>query len=117
VKFNHTFDWGVHPGTGRKFSFDFVVDKIIIELDGDQHFVQVGKWTAPEVTRDRDVIRMKQSHENGFTTIRILQRDVSFNKFDWKTELLEAISTGQNVFICKNGEYDEMQTQLELYRI
>lgn len=117
VKFNHTFDWGVHPGTGRKFSFDFVVDKIIIELDGDQHFVQVGKWTPPEVTRARDIIRMKQSHENGFTTIRILQRDVSFNKFDWKTELLEAISTGQNAFICKNGEYDEMQTQLDLYRI
>jgi len=111
VQFNKKFDWGVHPETGRKFSFDFVIDKIIIELDGDQHFIQVSTWTAPEVTKSRDIIRMRQSRENGFTTIRILQRDVSLNKYDWKSELLRAVNNvihGQNVFLCKNGEYDHM---------
>lgn len=113
VKFNFKFDWGVHPDTNRQFMFDFVLSNIIIELDGDQHFIQVSKWKSPEVTRKRDLIRMKQSMENGYSTIRILQRDVYFNKYDWKTALLNAISAGQNAFLCENGEYDEMQTQLE----
>lgn len=116
VKFNHKFDWGIHPGTGKNFRFDFVIDKIIVELDGDQHFVQVGNWKPPEETRARDLIRMNQSLENGFRTVRILQRDVYYNKYDWKTEILEAIKncvSGQNAFLCKNGEYDEMISQLK----
>jgi very-short-patch-repair endonuclease len=116
VKFNHKFVWGVHPGTGKKFRFDFVIDNIIVELDGDQHFIQVGKWTPPEVTRARDLIRMNQSRENGFTTIRILQRCVYYSRYDWKSDLLEAInsiSPGQDIFLCKNGEYDEMIAQLK----
>ena len=106
VKFNVPFDWGVHPGTGRKFRFDFVVDKTIIELDGDQHFVQVGKWTSPDITKYRDSIRMRQSHENGFKTVRLLQRDVFFNKYDWKTVLLESINSDKDVFLCLKGEYN-----------
>jgi len=105
VKFNVPFDWGVHPGTGRKFRFDFVVDKTIIELDGDQHFIQVGKWTSPDITKSRDSVRMIQSHENGFKTVRLLQRDVFFNTYDWKTVLLESINSDNDVFLCLKGEY------------
>jgi very-short-patch-repair endonuclease len=106
VKFNVPFDWGVHPETGRQFRFDFVVDKTIIELDGDQHFIQVGKWTSPDITKDRDNIRMRQSRENGFKTVRLLQRDVFFNTYDWKTVLLESINSDKDMFLCLNGEYD-----------
>jgi very-short-patch-repair endonuclease len=117
VKFNIKFEWGIHPDTKKQFRFDFAISNTIIELDGDQHFTQVGSWTCPKETRKRDLIRMKQSKENGFTTIRILQRDVYFNRYDWKSELLEAIrcvKSGQNMFLCKNGEYDEMKTQLKV---
>jgi hypothetical protein len=109
VKFNVPFDWGVHPGTGRKFRFDFVVDKTIIELDGDQHFVQVGKWTSPDITKSRDSIRMRQSRENGFKTVRLLQRDVFFNTYDWKTVLLESINSCRDVFLCLKGEYNHFR--------
>ena len=106
------YEWARWPATGRQLSFDFVIGKAVIELDGDQHFIQVGKWKSPELTRERDLYRMRVSREHGFTIIRILQRDVSFNRYDWKTELLKAITDGGDHFLCKNGEYDEMKAQL-----
>jgi hypothetical protein len=120
VQYQVKFDWCVWPQSGRKLSFDFVLQNVIIELDGDQHFIQVGNWTSPERTRERDLYRMKTSLQEGFSTIRILQRDVSLDKYDWKTELLNAIRQCLSVdapclvFLSKKGEYDEMRSQVEV---
>jgi len=94
--------------------FDFVLenDNIIIELDGKQHFKQVGKWDSPEKTQKNDIYKMKCANDNNFSVIRILQEDVLYDTYDWLIELkknIEKIKNEnkiQNIFMCYNNEYD-----------
>jgi len=94
--------------------FDFVIEdlNIIIELDGEQHFKQISNWTSPEIQIEKDKYKLKCANENGFSIIRLLQNDVSKDKFNWKEEIKSSISKiieeqkTQNIFICKNKEYE-----------
>ena len=94
--------------------FDFVIEelKIIIEIDGPQHFIQVANWTSPEIQKEKDTYKINCANENGFSVIRLLQIDILKDKFDWIEELKYNISKinneqkVQNIFICKNNEYD-----------
>ena len=94
--------------------FDFVIEelKIIIEIDGPQHFVQVANWTSPEIQKEKDKYKINCANENGFSVIRLLQIDILKDYFDWIKELKLSISKInneqkiQNIFICKNNEYD-----------
>jgi very-short-patch-repair endonuclease len=85
--------------------------KVIIELDGEQHFKQVSNWTAPEITQQNDKLKMELANQHGYSVIRLLQPDVFNDKYDWKKELLEAIKVVKehpsptNIFLCKNNEY------------
>ena len=84
---------------------------IIIELDGLQHFQQVMNWKSPEENQKTDKYKMKCANENKYCVIRIIQIDVLYDKYDWKTELInniEKIKTDniiQNIYMCKNNEY------------
>jgi hypothetical protein len=48
---------------------------------------------------------MEKANENGYSVIRIIQEDILFDTFDWKTELnktiisLIEIEIPQNIFI------------------
>jgi len=93
--------------------FDFcIIDyKIIIELDGRQHFEQVSNWSSPEEQLINDLYKQSCANKNGYSTIRLLQEDVFYDKYDWLFELhqnIEKIKTDriiQNIYICKNNEY------------
>ena len=112
VKRQNKVDWCKNV---KHLPFDFVIEeiKIILEIDGEQHFEQVAKWKTPEHNRQRDLYKMKCANENGFSVIRILQEDVFKNKYDWLQELtnnIEIITNEnrvQNVFMCKNDEYKD----------
>lgn len=99
----------------KHLPFDFVIKerKIIIEIDGVQHWKQVAKWKTPEYNRKRDLYKMKCANDNGFSVIRILQEDVFKNKYDWLNELtnnIEKITNDnrvQNIYMCKNNEYKD----------
>jgi very-short-patch-repair endonuclease len=94
--------------------FDFVIEerKIIIELDGPQHFKQVSNWLSPEETFTVDLYKMKCASDNGFSVIRILQEDVFYDRYDWLNELIINIekiineNKVQNIFMSKNDEYN-----------
>ena len=96
--------------------FDFVIEelKIIIEIDGPQHFVQVANWTSPEIQKETDKFKINCANKNGFSVIRLLQIDILKDKFHWVEELKYNISKInneqkiQNIFICKNNEYDHL---------
>lgn len=98
--------------------FDFMLDelKIIIELDGGQHFIQVHNWKLPEETQKNDKFKMKCANENKYSIIRILQEDVLYDKYNWLGELnsnIQKITNEnkiQNIFMCKNNEYDIYKT-------
>jgi very-short-patch-repair endonuclease len=99
----------------KQLPFDLVIEerKIIIEIDGEQHWKQVAKWKTPEHNRARDIYKMKCANENGFSVIRILQEDIYKDKYDWINELYENIekitneNRVQNIYMCKNNEYKD----------
>jgi very-short-patch-repair endonuclease len=99
----------------KHLPFDFVIEerKIIIELDGKQHFEQIGNWQSPEKNREIDIYKMKCANENGISIIRILQKDVYKNKYNWLDEIcfnIEKITNEnrvQNIYMCKNNEYKD----------
>jgi len=108
-------EWCKNSKSNRYLPFDFVIKerKIIIELDGKQHFEQIGKWQSPFETRKNDLYKMKCANENGYSIIRILQKDVYYNKYDWLSELINNIEKitneeiVQNIYMCKNDEYKD----------
>jgi very-short-patch-repair endonuclease len=93
--------------------FDFVIEerKVIIELDGPQHFKQIASWLSPEETFTIDLYKIECANINNFSIIRILQEDVLYDRYDWLNELtnnIENITNDnriQNIYMCKNNEY------------
>jgi very-short-patch-repair endonuclease len=80
-------------------------------LDGDQRFRQVRNWKTPEETRKLDIYKQNKAIEKGYSVIRILQKDVFYDKNDWLNTLLEKIKELSNstekkvIYICSNNEY------------
>jgi very-short-patch-repair endonuclease/ribosomal protein L36 len=99
----------------RCLPYDFCIPeyKIIIELDGAQHFRQIMKWSSPEEQFENDKYKEQCANDNGYSVIRLLQEDVFYDFYDWVKELCEAIeeikSSNEitNVYLCKNGEYEQ----------
>jgi very-short-patch-repair endonuclease len=109
--------WCKNIDTDRYLPLDFCIEeyKIIIELDGLQHFEQVMNWKKPEEQQENDKYKEKCANENGYSIIRLLQEDVFYDKYDWKTELInniEKIKTDniiQNIYMCNNNEYENFK--------
>ena len=111
LKYGFPKEWCKHE---RELPFDFEIEslKIIIELDGPQHFRQTSNWRPFEETQDTDKYKMKCANENGYSVIRLLQDDVLYNKINWTKFIDIAIKLLQsykpinkNIYICTNDEY------------
>lgn len=105
-------NWCIRESTKRHLPFDFMIEKykMIIELDGAQHFRQVWNWASPEEIFQRDIYKMKCASENGYTTIRVLQEDVHDDKNDWLNKLKNHIYLHDSpicIFISEGDEYVE----------
>ena len=107
-----TFKWCKNEKTNYHFRFDFVIEslKLIIEIDGIQHFKEVKHWKNDfKENQERDKYKMEQAKINNYSIIRIVQEDIFKNKYDWKNELLINIKKYDNpeiIYICKNNEYE-----------
>jgi very-short-patch-repair endonuclease len=112
--------WCKNPKTNKYLPFDFVLEKlnIIIEQDGPQHFKQIGDWQSPELTQINDRYKMKCANQNGYSIIRILQKDIWYDKYHWLQALLDNIdkiildNRVQNIYMCKNDEYKDFDISI-----
>ncbi len=81
--------------------FDFCIEqfKTIIELDGMQHFeINTHFKSTPEERQKTDKYKMIQAKNNGYSIIRILQRDVLQDRNNWEQKLKDAIiKTSQSI--------------------
>jgi very-short-patch-repair endonuclease len=106
-------EWCRNPLTGNLFRYDFMIPdiKVIIELDGMQHFKQVRKWDNPEVAIKKDIFKMQKANEMGYKVIRLLQDDVYKNDDEWLSiNLLSEINNPDrtDIFISSiENIYDE----------
>jgi very-short-patch-repair endonuclease len=74
----------------KHLPFDMCIPelKIIIELDGAQHFRLVRNWGSPEDAVNRDVFKMQHANKEGYKVIRIFQEDVYTRDENWLDEIL-----------------------------
>jgi very-short-patch-repair endonuclease len=112
------FNWCKNEKTDRHMPYDFCLEssKLLIELDGRQHFEQVAKWGTPEEIQRRDLIKNKKALEHGYTLIHLLQEDVWFNTYDWKATLKEHLVTTitpQIVFLETGTTYESQIATLD----
>lgn len=64
---------------------------------------------------ERDLKKMRLAKAKGYTMIRIIQEDVWNDKYNWQQELMQHIKAydePQNIFLCRNNEYDIYQSIL-----
>jgi len=99
-------------------SFDFMLSeyRILIELDGRQHFKQIMNWMSPELTTANDIDKMELACKNNYSIIRLLQVDVYENRNNWKIKLQQAIDdvrrTSTQVVLI-GSKYAEMFNKLD----
>ena len=107
------FDWCKGQ---RHLPFDFVLEeqKVIIEVDGRQHFDHIRCWKNDIfLSQERDVYKMKCAIENGYRFVRIFQEDVFHDTIDWQPELLEAITSDEQIiYISKDPVLYESMNEL-----
>jgi very-short-patch-repair endonuclease len=101
------FDWCKNK---NYLPFDFLIDEfqLLLELDGRQHFSQVGKWDSPEETQKNDIYKMKQANWNDYSVIRIVQEDVWNDKNNWQINLMNCIKEYDipvNIYIGDKYDY------------
>jgi very-short-patch-repair endonuclease len=120
-KYQLRFDWCRYSKTNNIMPIDFgLVDKkIVIELDGEQHFSQISNWDSPESVQSKDVEKIKYCLENGYSIIHIYQVDVWKNTYNWKEFIkclvkdLELEKEPICVFIADDGKYDKHIEKLQ----
>jgi very-short-patch-repair endonuclease len=95
IGFQAKFEWCKNI---RLLPFDFLlkVYRIIIELDGRQHFMNVFKDKDYRLTQQRDRYKMECANKHGYSVIRILQHDVLYDKNNWQADLDIAINLVKN---------------------
>lgn len=88
----------------KTYPFDFLIEKykVIVELDGKQHFETVPFFQQPVEERQKiDFTKMYWAFQEGYTVLRIYQPDVYLDNFDWVGNLLDKIKKYKlPQFIC-----------------
>jgi very-short-patch-repair endonuclease len=112
------FNWCRFSGTGNVMPFDFGCNKILIELDGAQHFTQVSNWDSPETVQAKDIEKITKSVREGFSIIHIYQVDIWADKYDWKDVLEREIkrlseAEAQCSFISQGQIYETHISKLD----
>jgi len=104
------FDWCKNLKTNKYLPYDYLIDeyKLIIELDGRQHFMDVSNWGDVEERQNTDIYKMTNALEKGYSFIRIVQNDVWKDRNNWEQKLLNVIKSynvPQCIYLDNDDEY------------
>ncbi len=108
------YDWCRFSGTNNVMPFDFGLEeeKVLIELDGIQHFEQVSNWRCHKEIREKDVEKIRKAMKAGYSVIHLYQPEVWEDRYDWKRVLKEQVErlirreTSVCLFISQKEVYD-----------
>ncbi len=108
----------------KKNPFDFCIEelKLIIELDGRQHFEYVSKFKQSVEDRQKsDFIKMMHALNNGYSIIRIYQPDFARKKnIDWMQILknnIKKYNTPTIIYLSDNDSaYNIYKNNFEVFK-
>ena len=90
--------WCKNKETNNYLRFDICIEdiKLIIEIDGEQHFTSNNKFNnydekKLQKQRNTDIYKMKCAEENGYHILRLYQPDVWNDKINWKKKIKKFI--------------------------
>lgn len=120
-KYQLRFDWCRYSKTNNIMPFDFGLTnkKIIIELDGEQHFTQISNWNSPEEIQIKDIEKIKLGIDKGYSIIHIYQVDIWKDTYDWKEHIknlvleLESESDPICIFVANDDRYHKHISKLD----
>ena len=75
----------------RRFDIGIPRLRLIVEVDGKQHYVQVANWPPPHETQANDRWKKERATENGFSVFRIRTHDIRKKGSKWKEHVQELI--------------------------
>jgi hypothetical protein len=114
------FPWCCFSNTGNVMPFDFgsISKKILIEVDGQQHFTQISNWDAPENVQVKDIEKIKYCVKEGFSIIHINQLDIWKEAYDWKEVIQNEIRRLEELepqcsFISSKSMYESHISNLD----
>ena len=78
------------------YEFDFYIElkngvKIIIEIDGEQHYRQVSNWSTPLHNQIRDEIKQRLAVIREINVLRVNQEDIWLDKNNWEETIINFI--------------------------
>jgi very-short-patch-repair endonuclease len=92
VTYQPRYDWcrNVEKKSNRHFPFDYSVEayRLIIELDGRQHYFKARRSWNPQAVQIRDMYKMDLAIKHGYTVVRLVQEDVWADRNEWEERLL-----------------------------
>ena len=95
-KVTHQFkpEWCKNMDTKWYLPFDICIEdlKIIIEIDGEQHFTTENKFNKNDeklfkLRRETDLYKIERARDNGYNMIRFYQPDVWDDVIHWKQHI------------------------------
>ena len=107
VDYQPTFGWA------GKMRYDFLVDgRILVELDGPQHFRPIQSWKSGFDVCQSDLEKESRALEHGHPVVRVLQADLvaSDPPVAWQAYLLDSLhraDTSVSVITPPRREYTE----------
>lgn len=75
----------------RRFDIGIPRLRLIVEVDGKQHYVQVANWPPPHETQANDRWKKERATENDFSVFRIRTHDIRKKGSKWKEHVQELI--------------------------
>jgi very-short-patch-repair endonuclease len=75
------------------FDFGLEEEKVLIELDGIQHFEQVSNWRCHKEIREKDVEKIRKAMKAGYSVIHLYQPEVWEDRYEWKRVLKEQVES------------------------
>jgi len=111
--------------TDRYLPFDICIEplKLIIEIDGRQHFENVLHWkSSSDKNSNDDVYKMRRAIESGYSVYRVVQKDIWKDKYDWKEKLLKIINNApyddpNAIYENESGSYNIHIDKLKEYEL
>jgi len=108
-------EWSKYNNSNGCFRFDFLINskRIIIEVDGKQHFNYIDFYIISGKKQcTNDCFKMYCAVMNNYSIIRICQEDIWKNKFKWKKRLR---STFDKIDKSKKPEIYYLSKKKNLY--
>lgn len=101
-KTQRRFTWCRFSKTNNIMPFDFGSEskKVLLEIDGEQHFSQISNWDSPESVQCKDIEKIQLAIKEGYSVIHISQLDIWKDRYDWKATLLRTFDDLKEVNEC-----------------